>query len=269
MENSGTAVRGRIFVSCKREKHYNSELILDQHAMVYIYHGILELTYGDQTHRFGRGSTVLIPRNQLGRLAKIPADGEPFRSVSVLFPEELLRKFYSSRPENPAEGKWKGHLELPQHPLLESLFSSLVPYFEMRDELPPDLAAIKIAECITVLDSRDNQVRRLLNSFNEPGKVDLADFMEQHYKFNLALEKFGYLTGRSLSTFKKDFQKIFHMTPGRWLTQKRLEFAHYQIAVKKRRPTEVFVDAGFENLSHFSFAFKKRFGYSPAAIDVV
>lgn len=267
MEYPGANVKGRIFVSCKKEKHYSRELILEQHALVYVITGMLELSYAHQLHRFGPGTTLLIPRNQLGRMAKLPEGNEPFRSVSIVFPEELLRKFYASRPENPAQGKWTGHLALEQHPLLTGLFASLIPYFEMHDELPSELAQIKIAECLTILDACNSDVRRLLGSFEEPGKVDLASFMEQHFLYNLPLEKFGYLTGRSLTTFKKDFQKVFKTTPGRWLTQKRLEFAHYQIAVKRRKPTDIFVEAGFENLSHFSFAFKKQFGYSPGAAN--
>lgn len=262
----GAEVKGRIFVSCKRERHYSREVILDQHALVYVISGTLELSYNNGTHQFKPGTTLLIPRNQLGRLAKSPENGEPFRSLSIVFSEESLRRFYASRLENPAEVKWTGHLALKQHPLLESLFGSLVPYFQMQDELPSELAEIKITECLTVLDACDPQVRRLLSSFNEPGKVDLVDYMEQHFMFNLPLEKFAYLTGRSLTTFKKDFQKIFDTTPGRWLTRKRLDLAHFQLAVKKAKPKEVFADVGFENFSHFSFAFKKQFGYSPAAI---
>lgn len=266
MEYPGANVKGRIFVSCKKEKHYSRELILDQHALVYVLEGMLQLSYADQVHWFPPGTTLLIPRNQLGRMAKLPVNGEPFRSISILFPEQLLREFYASRIQNNVEGKWQGHLALEKHSLLQSLFSSLKPYFEMHEELPPDLAKIKIAECLTVLDACNPQVQRLLSAFNEPGKVDLADFMEQHFLYNLPLKNFGYLTGRSLTTFKKDFKKVFKTTPGRWLTKKRLEYAHYQIAVKKRKPVEILIDAGFENLSHFSFAFKKEFGYSPGTI---
>jgi AraC-like DNA-binding protein len=266
MENPGGEVRGRIFVSCKKEKHYSRELILDQHALVYVFAGTLELAYDDQVRRFAPGTTLLIPRNQLGRMAKLPSEDEPFRSLSILFPEQLLKKFYANKGDNPAEGKFKGGLVLEKHPLLESLFGSLVPYFEMRDELPSDLAEIKIAECLTVLNVVNPDVKRVLSAFDEPGKVNLADFMEQHFLYNLPLEKFGYLTGRSLSSFKKDFQKVFQTTPGRWLTRKRLEHAHYQLAVNQRKPAEIFIDAGFENLSHFSFAFKKHFGYNPTEV---
>ena len=84
--------------------------------------------------------------------------------------------------------------------------------------------------------------------------------------FNMPLDKFGYLTGRSLTTFKRDFKKAFNTTPQTWLTQKRLELAHYQLMQKKRKPVEVYLETGFENLSHFSFAFKKHFGYAPTEV---
>ena len=267
MQPSGGTTKGRIFVSCKREKHYNREVVLDQHALVYIFAGTLDIAYADQSCRFEPGAAVIIPRNEVERLIKQPVNDESFRSVSILFPMETLRKFYASRPVNQAEGKWAGHLEVNRHPLLEGFFQSLVPYFNLQDELPPDLATIKINECLTLLDNFDPRARRILAALNEPGKVDLVEFMERNFMFNLPLEKFSYLTGRSLTTFKKDFKNIFQTTPGRWLIKKRLERAHYQIVVQKQKPVDVYLDAGFENLAHFSFAFKKQFGYNVSQVN--
>lgn len=84
--------------------------------------------------------------------------------------------------------------------------------------------------------------------------------------FNLTLEKFGYLTGRSLTTFKRDFKKAFNSSPQKWIIQKRLELAHYQLSEKGRKPKDLYLEIGFENLSHFSFAFKKHFGYAPTEL---
>jgi len=265
MQPGGTS-KGRVFVSCKREKHYSREVVLDQHALVYIIAGTLEISYADQSCRFGPGAAVIIPRNEVGRLVKLPDNNEPFRSVSIIFSMEMLRKFYTTRPLNQAEGKWNGHMEVHMHPLLESFFQSLVPYFNLKDELPFDLAEIRINECLTLLDNYDPRVRRILAALNEPGKVDLVEFMERNFMFNLPLEKFSYLTGRSLTTFKKDFKNIFQTTPGRWLLKKRLERAHYRIVVQKQKPVDVYIDAGFENLAHFSFAFKKQYGYNVSQI---
>jgi AraC-like DNA-binding protein len=96
--------------------------------------------------------------------------------------------------------------------------------------------------------------------------VNLVEFMEANFLFNLPLATFSYLTGRSLTTFKRDFRKAFQLSPQRWLTQKRLALAHYQLAEKSRKPVELYLEVGFENLAHFSFAFKKQFGYPPSAL---
>nr|WP_299588599.1 helix-turn-helix domain-containing protein [Mucilaginibacter sp.] len=66
--------------------------------------------------------------------------------------------------------------------------------------------------------------------------------------------------------FKQDFQKTFKAPPRQWLTQKRLKLAHHQIFEEKRKPSDVYFEVGFENLSHFSYAFKKQFGHFPHAL---
>jgi len=50
-------------------------------------------------------------------------------------------------------------------------------------------------------------------NFEETAKVDLVNYMERNFMFNLPLQKFGYLTGRSLTTFKRGFSKAFSTTP--------------------------------------------------------
>jgi len=96
----------------------------------------------------------------------------------------------------------------------------------MKD-LPEDIASLKITEAISILRAIDKGIDNVLANFDEPWKIDLVSYMEQNFMYNLPLEKFGYLTGRSLTTFKRDFSKAFNNTPQRWLTQKRLELAHY------------------------------------------
>jgi AraC-like DNA-binding protein len=75
------------------------------------------------------------------------------------------------------------------------------------------------------------------------------------------------LTGRSLSTFKRGFLKIFSTTPERWLQKQRLEQAHFLITQKRKRPSEIYLELGFETLSHFSYTFKKQFGLTPTELQ--
>src|SRR5690606_521749 len=134
--------------------------------------------------------------------------------------------------------------------LLESCLASVIPYFDVKEPFPDNLALLKITEAISIIRTIDPDIDSVLANFEDPYKVELVSFMERNYMFNMPLEKFGYLTGRSLTTFKRDFKKAFNTTPQKWLTQKRLELAHYELAEKKRKAIDVCYEIGFENLSH-------------------
>lgn len=268
MEPLVAANIAEVFISCKKEVHYSRELILPQPALVRVISGEVRIAAADQQFNFYAGDTVLLPRNQLGRMSKLPLDGKPCIAISIVFRREILQQFYTSHPVFSQTHQTAGLIELDDHPLLESLFNSLSPYFKLMDALPEDLAALKIEEAIKVLRAIDKNVDQVLGQLDDPGKIDLMDFMERNYMFNLTAAKFGYLTGRSLTTFKRDFKRMFNNTPEKWLTQKRLELAHYQIFEKKRKPSDIYLNVGFENLSHFSFAFKKHFGYNPTSVFI-
>ena len=250
-----------VFVSCKKEVHYSRELTLPFPALVRVLSGEVRIQAADRSFRFFAGDTILFPRDQLGRMSKLPLNGEPCLAISVIFRHDRLKSFYNN--VQPLTTRNHEPIVFNDHPLLQSLFNSLQPYFDLADALPADIAAFKVEEAIRVLRTVNPAADGLLGYLEAPGKLDLVAFMEQNFRFNLPLEKFGYLTGRSLTTFKKDFKHAFNETPRRWLTQKRLELAHYQIVNQKRKPSEVYLDSGFEDLSHFSFAFKKHFGYNP------
>jgi AraC-like DNA-binding protein len=87
--------------------------------------------------------------------------------------------------------------------------------------------------------------------------------MNKNFHFNVQIARFAYLTGRSLATFKRDFEKIFNVTPRKWLQHKRLQRAHYLISNEGKTSSEIYLDLGFEDLTHFSHAFKNQYGYSP------
>jgi AraC family transcriptional regulator, exoenzyme S synthesis regulatory protein ExsA len=129
-----------------------------------------------------------------------------------------------------------------------------------------DLLFLKQKEAILLLLKLVPAFKNVLFDFSEPGKIELEAFMEQNYHFNVQLKRFAYLTGRSLATFKRDFEKIYHTTPSRWLRQRRLQEAYHIIKEQKKAPSDVYLELGFENLSHFSFVFKKAYGIVPSKL---
>ncbi|MEM9024275.1 MAG: AraC family transcriptional regulator, partial [Bacteroidota bacterium] len=79
----------------------------------------------------------------------------------------------------------------------------------------------------------------------------------------LTLEELAFLCNMSISTFKRHFQQIYEVAPSRWFREKRLQRAEYLLRVQHQKPSEVYREVGFENLSSFTQAFKKHFGTTP------
>jgi len=255
-----------IKLSCYTEKLRATEVSFDHHLLIWSISGETKMVQADATYLFGPGDIFLIPRNQLNTVILSPKDGLPHQSVAMHLSTARLKNFYDGIDVD-LNGIPKQNIPcFNHHPLLQSCLASLIPYFEVEEAFPENIAALKITEAISILRMVDPTIDGLLASFGEPGKIDLVPFMEKNFMFNMPMEKIGYLTGRSLTTFKRDFKKAFHTTPQKWLTAKRLELAHYQFSEKNRKPVEVYFEVGFENLSHFSYAFKKHFGYAPTQL---
>ncbi|WP_426327020.1 helix-turn-helix domain-containing protein [Pedobacter sp. R-06] len=256
-----------IVFTCIEAVHHKTELIAEEHSIVRVLSGELRVVQANNTYIFGSGETHLFPRNRLATLIKSEKDDLPYKAIVVKLTHDVLRAFYEHKnTETFLVSKSDSIIPLAKSPLLDSFFASMLPYFDIEYKLPQDLSKLKIQEAITILRSINKDIDNVLSDFSEPHKINLSAFMERNFMFNMPIEKFGYLTGRSLTTFKRDFKKAFNTTPQKWLTEKRLELAYYQLTEKHRKPIDVFYEVGFENLSHFSYAFKKQFGHSPAEL---
>ncbi len=262
MEYTAKYITPDIKLSCYDDKFFKSDIMFDQHMLIWFISGETKIVQADGTYIFKAGDIFLIPRNQLATIINYPKDGLPHKTVVMHLSTTRLREFYAPLNVKPKASSLQKIRRFSNHPLLQSCLASVIPYFEMKD-LPENIATLKITEAISILRAIDQEIDDTLANFEEPGKIDLVSYMEKNFMFNMPVERFGYLTGRSITTFKRDFKKAFNTTPQRWLTQKRLELAHYQFVEKNMKPIDVCYEVGFENLSHFSYAFKKQFGYAP------
>ena len=267
MEFKTNYITPDIKLSVFEDELFKTEVLFEHHLLVWFISGETKIIQAGASYVFNAGDIFLIPRNQVVTVINYPKGGLAHKAVAMHLTVERLSDFYSKLNVKPARSVTDKIYTFQKHPLLQSCFSSLLPYFDLQEKFPEDLASLKITEAITILRNIDKNVDGILSNFEIPGKIDLAKFMESHFMFNLPLEKFGYLTGRSLSTFNRDFRKTFNVTPQKWLTKKRLELAHYQLTEHAKKPVDVYLEVGFEDLSHFSFAFKKHFGYIPTMLS--
>ncbi|MEJ1242147.1 AraC family transcriptional regulator [Chryseolinea sp. T2] len=87
--------------------------------------------------------------------------------------------------------------------------------------------------------------------------------MLKNFQYDLQLEEFARLCGRSLSAFKRDFKSAYQESPARWINDKRLDYARSLLVSTDMNVNDVCYESGFKNPSHFNRVFKDKFSLSP------
>ena len=254
----------RIFGSCVTKRTSEGEKFIEQHVFDYIISGKSEVYIAGKLQNYQGGDLRYVKRNSICKFYKHPMPGTPYESITICISQDILLKLYAEydKPEINKTARIDNVVPLRSNALFKNYLDSLKPY--ISNDQSKRVTEIKAKEAVIILLEINPFLKDVLFDFNEPGKIDLEHFMNQHYKMDTGLEQFAYLTGRSLSTFKRDFAQIFHVTPNKWLLAKRLSEAKFMIAQKKLAPTSVYFEVGFKDYSHFSVAFKKEFGHAPS-----
>lgn len=255
-----------IVYSHYERRQLSGEQCVAEHGLTYLLAGSLRVTDAGASQTFETGSLLFSRKNFLAKFTKQPAEDGPFRAITVVFGRAMLLEYsqqHGVRSEPPAPAT-AAAMPLATNASLNEFFEALQPYFEVP--LPAPLAQDQQQEALRRLLLAQPALQSVLFDFGQPSKIDLEAFMRQHFRFNVELKQLAYLTGRSLATFKRDFDKVFHTSPARWLYQQRLAEAHYLLQEESRRPSDVYYEVGFESLAHFSHAFKQFFGCNPSSI---
>lgn len=240
------------------------------HFLVYVYSGEYILEEGGKKTVVKPKECVFVRRDIRVNMIKQPKANEPFMGIFITFKRNFLRDVYQKidRKDIPlnAENYKRSVIKLPETPDLKGLFLSITPYFNSKITPSDEMMKLKMLEGIYSLLNIDNKFFPTLFDFTEPWKIDILDFLNENYMYELTMNDIASFTGRSLSTFKRDFKKVSKLSPEKWLVQRRLLAAKEMLQTEHKSIKDVYVDVGFKNLSHFSNAFKKMYGISPSNI---
>ncbi|RZJ64726.1 MAG: AraC family transcriptional regulator, partial [Flavobacterium sp.] len=262
MESPAEILPGVIFYSYLSRQRRQKACFWNHHTLVLQVSGEFTLETSEQSISMGAGEMLLIGKNQLGTLTKTPGENGSYETIVISLQEDLMRKI-ALEEKITSVGKYIGrpNLLIPSNEFLQGYFQSIVPYARSSGaSMTDEMGILKVKEGIKLLLLALPSLRNFLFDYAEPYKIDLEKFMLNNFQFNVPIEKFAQLTGRSLAGFKRDFQKAFDLPPRQWLLSKRLDAAKFLIESKHQKPSAIYLDLGFESLSHFSHSFKKRFG---------
>ncbi|MDR6919840.1 MULTISPECIES: AraC family transcriptional regulator [Chryseobacterium] len=268
MKTMSEFIFDRLEYSCLYEAQRGKEDFYGEHILGFQLAGETHILLEQSTHLIKENMAVLLRKNQLFRTTNYPSKSGVYKFITITLDNATLKQYAI---ENEIEIKEHYHevdeFIFEPSEFLHSYFLLLAPYINKTKQATAILVDGKIKEVIELLIDSNPVFGYVLFDFSESQKNDLEGFMNKNFMFNVPLETFAKLTGTSISTFKRNFSKIFNCTPKQWLKNKRLEEAYHLIKYKKQKPIDFYLDIGFENLSHFYSSFKLKYKATTTEIE--
>ena len=125
---------------------------------------------------------------------------------------------------------------------------------------------IKLNELIyLILSGEDNCTKRKILRSADTSSGHFINTIYDNIFNDISIETLAELTHRSLTSFKKEFKRIFNKPPHRWIIEQRLDRAKILLHSTSHTISEIGAECGFANISHFIKLFKQRYRDTPAS----
>ncbi|MFB5677885.1 helix-turn-helix domain-containing protein [Paenibacillus terreus] len=257
-----------ILETCASALGSEGRLFLQEHFLLIVLSGTYTVCYGSEQIDVKRNELVLLEKAKVVEYQKSGEyEGELLNYWMFFLGDDLLKEFALMAKLNPVRttGAEPVH-PVPVNERLLTYLESLKPYFNEHEVMNDHLIKMKLLELLYGLAAADNNLMKQLLQISHPLRIpSLAALMEEYVFAPVSLSDLAYLSGRSLSSFKRDFNAVYQMTPSRWIRQRRVSKAKELLTGSAYSVTDICFMTGYESPAHFSRVFKEVTGLSPAA----
>ncbi|MFK7808559.1 MAG: helix-turn-helix domain-containing protein [Saprospiraceae bacterium] len=242
-----------------------TKINLSKNTISFLRTGVKEVFGDDKTAHINAQQFLIMKSGHRLMTEKISDENRIYRSMLLFFDDaeaiQFLEKhqlykavkkskksFYIFKYDEYISGFVKsleGILRLPknaQQKMLKTKFEEIMLYLTHQNG-PGFLN--------TIVQSVDDKVSRLIQ------------IVDNNKLTKLSLEELAFLSKMSVSTFKREFKNQYQQTPMKWFNDQRLQHTALLLKTNRKRPIELYEEAGYENFSNFIQAFKKKFGTTP------
>lgn len=243
--------------------HWHPEI-----EILYVIRGPLKVIIEGEEYTGGQGDVFCVNPGELHFMDPASAEIDYY---ALLFPLELLAFQLEDALDREFFQPIRDHSRiLPHHPqapentaILRYLFTRII-----RTEQEPDSTAKQLNLRILLLS--------LLREFgasglhtprssrgNDPMQRELLTYLQQNYMEPLRLEDLSKQFHLSEKYLSRYFKQHFHLTLTQYLMHLRLTHARHLLETGDLPVTEVALQSGFSNVSHFIRSFHAAFQMSP------
>ncbi|SKC65037.1 helix-turn-helix domain-containing protein [Ohtaekwangia koreensis] len=261
--NGGKACDVHIHHYRSDKLYMKNKVVLNQNLVCILLNGTKEVFGSQQSVKINNTEILLISAGNVVMWESI-AEGNKLESLLLFFSNTMLKEFcakYSLSFSDNLDTS-QAVMSIKKDNYISSFQESIQ---ALRQEDLSMLGRLKIEELFVYLSMKYRSptfCSFVRNALHAVGENKLRDVVEMNMTKGLSIDELAFLCNMSISTFKRHFEKTFKCSPKKYFTDKRMERAKQMLLLEKR-PSDIYHDLRYQNLSSFSTEFKKHFGVSP------
>lgn len=249
----------------------NFDAFLTHHAIVFILVGVKQINVSHSKFRINAGEMFLIPKGEYV-MSEYIAGEHGFQSMMLFFNQKVARhvveQLNEKVPQDLTEEVKKEAIKIiPHNTEIQALFRSLVSYSKETSPFLCEMVSLKFMELIYLL--LDGPYRKTIISFLlDAARYEaptITSVLEKYLYSSQTLEELAKLSGRSLSSFKREFVQEYGEAPRTWMRKKKLERAAFLLETSDKNIEEITEASGFTSAAHFARLFKEQYSMTPTA----
>ncbi len=241
------------------------QIQLNKNTFSFLQEGSKEVFFNNSSYAIDNTKFLLMKSGHCLMTEKLSNDSKFYRSILFFFSEEDVVKFIRKfELQSTSTKKFYSTYSFNYDVFIKRFVDSLLDISKLSKAIQAKMLHTKFEELMlylieqkgvdflySLINNNDNQTQKFIQT------------IESNTLNKLTLKELSFLSNMSVSTFKREFEKQFHSSPSKWFLDKRLEHAAFLLKNKSKRPSDIFEEIGYENLSNFIQAFRTKFGVTP------
>lgn len=243
---------------------FKSKVDLSMHMFSFLQKGKKHVHFADSSVVVDADQSLLIKKGN-SLWSEMLDNNDIYFCKLLFFNNNKLQEFLDKYSKlNQTENEAPSCFVIQNDDYILSYLETLNEAANLPQNFETKMLAIKFEELMLYLMNKYGiPFEKYLHSLVSQEASSFKSIIEKNVYSNLKMEEIAFLCHMSLSTFKRTFLKEYKQSPGHWFQDQRLLKARELLESGGKKPTDIYMEFGYRNLSNFSAAFKNKFGKSP------
>lgn len=238
-------------------------------CFLYLLEGEVKYNFDNNAINIPVNHSLLLNCINSGKRISETSASDKGEMVIVTFHPDILKRIYQKelplilKPGNKVSNQSSG--KVSNDFLIRKYIEGLLFYFENPSLVNDEILVLKLKEIILLLSqTREAEtIQVILSQLFSPVTYTFKQIIEAHLFMPVNIEELAQKTNLSISSFKREFKKLYDDSPANYIKNKRLERASELLLASDERITDIAFDCGFNDLTNFTKSFHLRYGVTP------